>query len=468
MAGTLEARTALDVLIAPRTGVNGLERRRRDRLLALVANARARSPFYRELYAGLPAGEVDLPSLPPVAKSQLMERFDEWVADRRITREGVGSFLADPGNIGRPYLGRYFVCTSSGTTGEPGIFVHDERAIAVFRAFALRIDTEWMTPAQWLALARQGLRWAIVVGTGGHYGGVAWGEFERRRSWWRRRAYRVFSIQQPLAELVRGLNAFDPAILTGYPSVLSQLADEAEAGRLRVRPVLTEMAGETCTSGTHDRIRAQLGGGAHEAYASSECTQIAMDCPQGWLHESSDWVVLEPVQADGSPTPPGEASHTVLLTNLANIVQPFIRYDLGDSIVVRPDPCPCGSPMPAIRVSGRCDDMVHIEGEGGAVVDVLPLALSAVVEQVHGLGRCQLVQVGPSTLSMRLEVEVGRDPELVWERVRGSLAAYLQGLGLRGVEIRRAVEPPSVARSGKFHQVIAAGRQPVGVGLSGS
>ena len=30
----------------------------------------------------------------------------------------------------------------------------------------------------------------------------------------------------------------------------------------------------------------------------------------------------------------GVRSHTVLLTNLANLVQPLIRYDLGDSVTL--------------------------------------------------------------------------------------------------------------------------------------
>lgn len=85
---------------------------------------------------------------------------------------------------------------------------------------------------------------------------------------------------------------------------------------------------------------------------------MAVDCDHGWLHVNSDWVVLEPVDADHAPTPPGIASHTVLLTNLANRVQPLIRCDLGDSVLARPDPCPCGSPFPAIRVQGRRDDVL--------------------------------------------------------------------------------------------------------------
>ena len=68
-------------------------------------------------------------------------------------------------------------------------------------------------------------------------------------------------------------------------------------------------------------------------YGASECMSIAFSCGDGWLHVNADWVILEPVDAAHRPVPPGDASATVLLTNLANRVQPVIRYDLGESVI---------------------------------------------------------------------------------------------------------------------------------------
>ena len=56
--------------------------------------------------------------------------------------------------------------------------------------------------------------------------------------------------------------------------------------------------------------------------------------------------------------PAGEPGHTTLLTNLANHVQPLIRYDLGDGVLVHRAACACGSPLPVIEVEGRGDDML--------------------------------------------------------------------------------------------------------------
>jgi phenylacetate-coenzyme A ligase PaaK-like adenylate-forming protein len=450
-------RVALGLLRAQREGQAGLARRQDERLAALVQHARARSRYYERLYRGLPVGRVALGDLPPVTKPELMASFDDWLTDPAVTREGVEELVADPTRIGSSYLGRYFVCSTSGTTGHPGLFVHDSRACNVYQAMTCRVDLAWLSGRQWLEMAQLRGRWAAVVGTGGHFGGEGWMEFLHRRGGWRRLGYRVISVQWPLTEIVAELNAFDPAVITGYPSALELLAEEQVAGRLRVRPVLVELGGESVDDDGRARIGAALGGALHDAYAASEFLAIAVDCEQGWLHVNSDWVILEPVDAGLDPTPAGEASHTVLLTNLANRVQPIIRYDLGDSVLTRPDRCPCGSPFPAVRVQGRRDDVLRLRGAEGMTVSLLPLAIGSVIDETPGVHRSQLVQTGPTSLRLRLGLSAGAKADEVWDSARANLAAHLTSQGLAGVEIVRASEAPATsATSGKFRQVIAA------------
>jgi phenylacetate-coenzyme A ligase PaaK-like adenylate-forming protein len=159
--------------------------------------------------------------------------------------------------IATPFRGEFFVCTSSGTTGRPGLFVYDRGAIDIYRAITFaRIGRAWFGAVDWWRMAQRGFRWAAVLGTGGHYNGAGWIELERQRDAWRSRKFRVFSVQQPLAELVAALNAFDPAMLTGYPSALELLAEEQAAGRLKLRPVLPECGGETLSQDAGARMAA--------------------------------------------------------------------------------------------------------------------------------------------------------------------------------------------------------------------
>ena len=135
---------------------------------------------------------------------------------------------------------------------------------------------------------------------------------------------------------------------------------------------------------------------------------IAYGCTEGWLHVNADWVLLEPVDDAYRPVPPGEPSHTVLLTNLANRVQPVIRYDLGDSVMAKPEPCACGSPLPAILVEGRRDDVVSLRAPDGSVVRLLPLALTTVVEEAAPGHRFQIVQTAADRLMLRLDTSQRR------------------------------------------------------------
>ena len=382
-----------------------------------------------------------------------MARFDDWVTDPAVTRADLEAFVADPTLVGSRYRGRYFACTSSGTTGHPGLFVHDPDAVACYRAQGVRAFGSALDAGRLLALLlamlRRRGRTAVVVGTGGHFAGVVWLESERRRSRGRHRAYRLVSVQQPLEPLVQELNDFDPALLVGYPSALELLAEEQDAGRLHIRPVMVESSGESL--GDRARLAAALGGEVHNVYAASEFSPIALDCPRGWLHVNSDWVILEPVEEDYRPTPAGEPSHTVLLTNLANRVQPLIRYDLGDSVVAKPGPCECGNPLPAIRVAGRHDDVLHLDNASGRTVSVLPLAITAPIDDAPGVHRCQLVQTGPAVLRVRLLLEPGAAADAVWQDVAAKLAGFLAGQGLANVELVRAEEAPE--QSGREREV---------------
>ena len=192
-----------------------------------------------------------------------------------------------------------------------------------------------------------------------------------------------------------------------------------------------------------------------DEYGASEALSIAYGCSEGWLHVNADWVVLEPVDRDHRPTPPGETSHTVLLTNLANRVQPLVRYDLGDSITVKPEPCACGSPLPAIQVEGRRDDIVSMRAADGGTVRLLPLALATVVEEAAGLHRFQILQIAGDRLALRLDPKEACDRDAAWSAASQALRTYLARQSLENVEVSLERDLPARAdpRTGKLRQV---------------
>jgi phenylacetate-coenzyme A ligase PaaK-like adenylate-forming protein len=488
---------AWDIWRAGRASPDAIARRQRDRLDTLVECARSSSPYYRRLYRDVPETVTDLAAnlgeLPPVGKRELMENFDDWVTDPDITLAGLKKdLLGDASDIGGLYRGQYLVLTTSGSTGEPAVLVHDRTSLKVANLLGpIRERRTLTTAAEARALLRRGLRAAALIADGDHFAGVVLTEAARRRSPRVARRVRVFSVLRPLPDLVADLNDFQPTVLYGYPSAMLQLATEQKSGRLNIRPVLAVASGEGLAAHAEAEIEAALGCRVSVRYLASEALALTSRCRQGLLHVNADWNIVEPVDDAFRPVPSGELSHTVLVTNLANRVQPLIRYNLGDRVQLDAGPCACGSPFPTLRVEGRSGDVLSFAAAGavvddavsstavldgtvldgaapdGAVLDqqatlddqvvtVLPLALGTVIEETAGVGRFQAIRTGPRSLTVRLEFWPDAMPADVQAAVRERLGAFFAAQGADGVDVRFAGEPPRPDRSGKFRQVWSA------------
>ena len=452
--------TSLDVQAVRHLGAAGIRARQDSRLRALVKSARERSALYREL---LPEGGIsgvdDLARLPVVGRALLMQRFDDWVTDAEIRQPALRAFMDDPQRIGSAYLGRYIVWESSGTSGTPGLFVQDARAMAVYDALeALR--RHQLRPLQRLFdplyLSE---RLAFVGATGGHFASVVSVERLRRLNPWMSVAFHSISLLQPTAAIVEQLNALAPTILVTYPTAAALLAEQARSGALTVRPAEIWTGGETLTAPVRRFIEEALGCTVCNSYGASEFLSIGWECAQGHMHANTDWVILEPVDERMRPVPAGEVSHTTLLTNLANHVQPLIRYDLGDSLRISDAPCACGSPLPVIEVQGRQDDPLTLRDAHGQPVTWLPLALSTLLEEQAGVYDFQLLQRDARSVAVRVG-DGGGAPEAArraiarCSRALHELAARDGIAGLRIVE--EPGEPLEHGHSGKVKRVIGA------------
>jgi len=445
---------ASEIYWTRRAGISAVNAARRRRFDALVAHARAHSPFYRASYRGLPTSGLSPSDLPVVTKSTLMANFDAWVTDPKVRLRDVARFLGDHDHVGELYLDRYLVWKSSGSTGTPGIYVQDADAVATYDALVTaQLDNRgWDAQAVWRTVSEGG-RAALIAATGDHFASIAsWRRVCRAHPW---RSARSFSVLEPLPGLVAALNAYQPAFVASYPTLLQLLAEEQHAKRLRINPVALWSGGERLTAAMRATVESAFGCPVANEYGASECLSIAYGCREGWLHVNADWVLLEAVDRDYAPVAAGEVSHTVLLTNLANRVQPLLRYDLGDSIVVKPEPCACGNLLPAIQVEGRCDDVVTLRASDGRVVRLPPMALTTVVEESANVHRFQIVQNAADRLHLRLEH--GPERDRAWAAASAALQAYLAEAMLPNVHVTLSPEAPIAdPRSGKLREVIVA------------
>lgn len=445
----------IDVLSCGRATAQAIAARQRSRLTQLLEAAVQGSALYQERLQGLPLDSTPLAALPVVSKCELMAHFDDWVTDPQLKLAQLRAFTANPELIGVPYLGKYLVWESSGTSHEPGIYVQDAQALAVYDALE-SVRRSAPRPLQRLfdplSLAE---RIAFVGATSGHFASMVTMQRLRQINPFMAQRLRCFAISQCTKDLVAELNAFAPTVMATYPTVAAMLADEFRRGALRFAPQEIWTGGETLTPAVRERVEQTLGCAVRNSYGASEFMSIGWECGHRQMHVNSDWVILEPVDERGQPVLAGQPSYSTLLTNLANHVQPLIRYDLGDQITVSPDRCPCGCLLPVIEVQGRRDDSLVMEGRDGQPITLLPLALTTVLEDEAGAFDFQLCQRDGRTLVLRLELNDAQAARTML-RCRAALESFaeLQGLGSILVieELGQAIPR---GRSGKAQRIVA-------------
>lgn len=445
----------LEVAAGSAASAGQLAELRAHRLTRLLAAAR-QSGFYKPIIGGRDPAALRLSDLPVTRKEQLMARFDDWVTEPGLELDELRSFIADPGNIGQAFQGRYTVWESSGSQGAPGIFVQDATALAVYDSLEfLRRRAPCPGPAWFDPWGATDIK-VFIGATDGHFASTV--SIERLKRWNPLLASTMHSLSfmQPMARLREQLQLIDPPIIATYPSVAVMLAEEHLAGRLSISPREIWTGGETLTPAMRALITEAFGCGMANSYGASEFLSLASECPHGRLHLNSDWAILESVDDDGEPVAPGTTGATTLLTSLANHVQPIIRYDLGDRIALHDAPCPCGTRLPVIQVEGRSGDVVHLGTPGAGQAKVSGLALTSLLESVAGLSDFQLIQQAPDELMLHTELPPS-SAKAILDRARSALQGFLKRQGAQGVRIHCHAGRPSLrARNGKVRRLIMA------------
>ena len=196
--------------------------------------------------------------------------------------------------------------------------------------------------------------------------------------------------------IVEKLNAFQPALLSGYPSNLTLLADNKQ---LDIQPVLVMTGGERLTDDVRALLKKRFNTHVQTHYSCSEVGEIACECEHGNLHINEDWVIVEAVDKDNQPVDYGVQSDKVLVTNLANYVQPIIRFELTDRIIVHPPTCKCGANTHTLEIEGRSDDFLVFKDN----TKIAPLSIYKELISIPNLIRFQIVQTTINQLEVRVE-----------------------------------------------------------------
>ncbi|HEY4223017.1 MAG TPA: hypothetical protein VGO62_16785 [Myxococcota bacterium] len=405
-----------------------------------------------------------LDDVKPVRKSDFVERIDETVVDPALTKARLLSFVSGAGAPGEALLGKYLVATTSGTTGQVGVFVDDLAGWAKQRAVVFaRMFQGLLTPEGFAMLARRRYRLAFVVANHGHtLTSILASRVPKVGQAFA--SSKVLSIDSSLRSVVDELNQFQPMLLHTYPTFLEVLAAEQSRGRLHINPEILTAGSEPTSQQCREAVRAAWPSARFvETYAATECLAMGIACPHGSLHVNEDACILEPVDDDLRPVPRGTMAPRVLVTNLLNEVQPLVRFELTDSVEIDESPCPCGSPFVRARVHGRTDDTFFLlDGHGRAQVHP-PIPLECALLGLGGLLQYQLVHERQNRLRLGFVVDVEGSARAVAQGLEDRLATYLDEHELTR-EVSFVVEQVDAierhARSKKLRQITSKVARP--------
>jgi phenylacetate-CoA ligase len=310
-------------------------------LRALLTHAATSVPFYAERMAKAgfdPKGEVTLETfrrIPILTRSEVQQAGPNTLAKTYPSTHGTAAEVK-----------------TSGTTGRPVVVRKTGLTQLMFMACELRAH-RWHGRDMGGKLAV--IRWMDKSQAPAPHGwsGPSWGPPADL-------LYRAtgpaaaLNIASRLEEQAAWLLREDPDYLLSYPSNILALAEYFERNGYslsRLQQVCT--VSEVVTKHMRETCRGIWNVPVTDQYSCEEAGQLAIQCPEHpHYHVQSENVLLEVVDEDGVPCPPGKSGR-VLVTTLHNFASPLIRYDVGDYAEFGTS-CPCGRGLPVIsRILGR-------------------------------------------------------------------------------------------------------------------
>ena len=162
------------------------------------------------------------------------------------------------------------------------------------------------------------------------------------------------------------------------------------------------------TQDVRDLAQETWGAAVLNAYGATEANLIGIECQ--WttgLHVLEDLLVLEVVDENDQPVPPGVAGHKLLVTTLFNRTLPFIRYELSDLVTVASGHCRCGrTHLRLASVQGRREDVLSLPAlvlrDAATSGEVLRSARRVIAAELDHIG------AAVEALTVKVVGEIGR------------------------------------------------------------
>lgn len=409
----------------------------------IIEFARKNTKFYA---SKIPENWEKITDITPTQKADFMAHFNDTLTDPEINYdmviEQMHKIPAD-GNL----LGKYYIASSSGSSGNPLISIQDRTAAdrdtlaSTFRN-SMRFPCVTVTCPQAFALSTERIR------------------KNQRDSAIIKKIVATINSMDPALKQAQDLAKIKAKYVFGYSSAITLIADAAWENDIYFNTVKrVYLSGEPYGEFEIGKIkRAFPNARVLGIYGCTEGGAMAYECKYGHMHINSDLVLLEAVDKDLNPVPYDTPSEQTLITNYSNKVQPLVRFVLGDSITLHHG-CKCGLKDDWVEVQGRANDILPFESSDGQTVYCSAISMLLCMEDasMHGLENFREYQVvlhEPNTLEIRLDCYKPEEKEKLFENVKKIISDYLATLSVTNVNIYLSDKlPQATTASGKRKRI---------------
>lgn len=160
--------------------------------------------------------------------------------------------------------------------------------------------------------------------------------------------FHYYDLLAPFDDLVQKLTTQNPTIIVAPAQVLLALSEHQRQDKIHISPKKVISCAEVLSFDDKLKI-SQVFENVHEVYQATEGF-LASTCPHGTLHLNEEYLYIEQAWLDDERFMP-------IITDFTRTTQPIVRYRLNDILVVKKQPCACGSACLALaHIEGRDDD----------------------------------------------------------------------------------------------------------------
>ncbi len=190
------------------------------------------------------------------------------------------------------------------------------------------------------------------------------------------------------------IQSYKPALLQGYASILAELAGYIIEQRIRMPKSLKGVfsTAEVLYEWQRKAIETAFACKVFNQYGSREIPNIALECRHGNFHVFTDMVYLESVNM--------QHEDRFLVTSLTNRVMPFIRYEIGDSGILRAGDCSCGSLFPLMEMEFCRSNDIIVTQSGKRIY---PSYFIHLLDDVNGINQYQFVQNELNKITLNID-----------------------------------------------------------------